>query len=127
MGIYFSHNIKLSMELKRWTLPNAGFNIMKNCPEIHAFIDAWLDLGQGRLSHLADVHPRTQNILLRGLMTDPEMDRLIGYLPSNIVSKRNAQFCKHLSAMTKEQVATEIKVEYDNIFRNTQEKEPVSP
>ncbi|MEQ9467186.1 MAG: hypothetical protein RLN88_07205 [Ekhidna sp.] len=126
MGIYFSHNIKLSLELRRWTLPNAGFNIMKNCQEVHAFIDAWLDLGQGRLSHLADIHPRTQNILLRGLMTDPEMDKLIGYLPSKIVSKRNTQFCKHLSAMTKEEIAAAIKEEYDNIFRGEEAKKELA-
>ncbi|MEQ6166304.1 hypothetical protein AAOE16_03855 [Ekhidna sp. MALMAid0563] len=118
MGLYFSHNFKLSMELKRWTLPNAGFNIMKNCEEVHRFIDAWLELGQGKLRHLAEVHPRTQNVLLRGLMVDSEMDKLIGYLPSKVVSKRNTEFCKHLSAMTKEQIATEIKKEYDKIFQD---------
>ncbi len=116
MGIYFSHNPKLSYDLKRWTLPNAGFNIMKNCKEVHAFIDRWIELGQGELRHLSDVHPRTQNVLLRGLMVDPEMDKLIGYLPSKIVSKRNTQFCKHLSAMTKDQIASEIKKEYQKIF-----------
>ncbi|MGL1887006.1 MAG: hypothetical protein OCD76_10875 [Reichenbachiella sp.] len=116
LGIYFSHNFKLSKEMNRWILPNAGFNIMKNCPEVHNFIDQWLELGQGRLKHLADIHPRTQNILLRGLMVEPELDKLIGYLPSSIVSKRNTKFCKHLSAMTKEEIATEIKVAYDKIF-----------
>lgn len=117
LGLYFSHNFKLSFQLKRWTLPNAGFNIMKNCEEVHRFIDAWLELGQGKLRHLAEVHPRTQNVLLRGLMTDPKMDQLIGYLPSKVVSKRNTEFCKHLSAMTKEQIATEIKKEHDKIFQ----------
>ena len=116
MGLYFSHNFKLSFELNRWVLPNAGFNIMNNCHEVHEFIDAWLDLGQGKLRHLADIHPRTQNILLRGLMIEPKFDKLIGYLPSSIVSKRNTRFCKHLSAMTKEQIAEAIKIEYDRIF-----------
>ncbi|SHK74849.1 galactosyl transferase GMA12/MNN10 family protein [Reichenbachiella agariperforans] len=116
LGIYFSHNWKLSLEMKRWALPNAGFNIMKNSPEVHEFIDTWLELGQGKLKHLADIHPRTQNVLLRGVMLDPKLDKLIGYLPSSIVSKRNTKFCKHLSAMTKEQIATEIKKEYDKIF-----------
>ncbi len=116
LGMYFSHNFKLSWELKRWVLPNAGFNIMKNCPEVHEFIDQWLELGQGKLRHLADIHPRTQNILLRGLMIEPKFDQLIGYLPSKIVSKRNTRFCKHLSAMTKEQIAEAIKKEYDRIF-----------
>ncbi|MBU2912402.1 MULTISPECIES: putative nucleotide-diphospho-sugar transferase [Reichenbachiella] len=116
LGMYFSHNWKLSLEMKRWALPNAGFNIMKNSPEVHEFIDTWLELGQGKLKHLADIHPRTQNVLLRGVMLDPKLDKLIGYLPSSIVSKRNTKFCKHLSAMTKEQIATEIKKEYDKIF-----------
>ena len=116
LGIYFTHNFKLSFELKRWTLPNAGFNIMENSKEVHEFIDKWLELGQGKLRHLAEVHPRTQNVLLRGLMTDPKMDKLIGYLPSKIVSKRNTKFCRHLSAMSKEEIAEKIKKEYDKIF-----------
>lgn len=120
LGMYFTHNFKLSAKMKRWTLPNAGFNIMKNCEETHRFIDQWLELGQGKLRHLADVHPRTQNILLRGLMVDPEMDKLIGYLPSKIVSKRNTRFCKHLSAMSKEEIARAIKKEYDNIFEGSE-------
>lgn len=116
LGFYFSHNFKLSYEMKRWVLPNAGFNIMKNCKEVHHFIDQWLVLGQGKLRHLAEVHPRTQNVLLRGLMVDPEMDKLIGYLPSSVVSKRNTKFCRHLSALSKEQIAKEVKKEYDKIF-----------
>ncbi|MEO9870116.1 glycosyltransferase family protein [Ekhidna sp.] len=120
LGIYFTHNLSLSVKMKRWTLPNAGFNIMKNCEETHQFIDQWLELGQGKLRHLAEVHPRTQNVLLRGLMIDPAMDKLIGYLPSKIVSKRNTQFCKHLSAMSKEEIAKEIKKEYANIFETSQ-------
>lgn len=115
-GLYFSHNMKLSFQMKQWTLPNAGFNIMKNCKEVHVFIDTWLDLGQGDLRHLADTHPRTQNVLLRGVMQEPKLNQLIGYLPSKVVSRRNTLFCKHLSAMTKEQIAGEIKVEYDKIF-----------
>lgn len=112
-GIYFSHNFKLSWELKRWTLPNAGFNIMKNSIDVRSMIDEWLTLGQGKLRHLADVHPRTQNVLLRGVMQEPKFDNMIGYLPSEIVSKRNTKFCKHLSALTKEEIAERIKVEYD--------------
>ncbi|MFT7028907.1 MAG: hypothetical protein ACJA2C_000286 [Marinoscillum sp.] len=113
LGIYFSHNFKLSWELKRWTLPNAGFNIMKNSADVRSMIDEWLTLGQGKLRHLADVHPRTQNVLLRGVMQEPKYDNIIGYLPSEIVSKRNTKFCKHLSAMSKEQIAEGIKIEYD--------------
>ena len=117
LGIYFSHNMKLSMKMKRWVLPNAGFNIMENCEESKNFLSLWLSLGQGRLSHLAKIHPMTQNVLLHGVLQEPEMDRLVGYLPSSIVSKRNTQFCKHLSAMSKEDISAEIKVEYDKIFQ----------
>jgi len=116
MGIYFSHNFKLSKELKRWVLPNAGFNIMENCKEVHDFLDYWLELGRGKLKHLADIHPRTQNVLLRGVMQEPTMDKLIAYLPSRLVSKRNTTFVKHLSAMSKEAIAQEIKKEYDKTF-----------
>jgi len=115
-GIYFSHNFKLSWELKRWVLPNAGFNIMKNCKEVHDFISTWLELGQGKLKHLATIHPMTQNVLTRGVLQDPEMNKLVGYLPSKIVSKRNTRFCKHLSAMSKSDIAKEIEKEYHKIF-----------
>jgi len=117
LGMYFSHNFKLSKELKRWTLPNAGFNIMENCKEVHEFIDYWIELGRGKLKHLADIHPRTQNVLLRGVLQNPEMDKLVGYLPSKVVSKRNTSFCKHLSAMSKEDISIEIKKEYSKIFK----------
>lgn len=116
LGIYFSHNFKLSYELKRWVLPNAGFNVMANSPETRKFLETWLDLGQGKLKHLADIHPRTQNVLIRGVLQDPEMDKLVAYLPSKLVSKRNTKFVKHLSAMSKEEIAAEIKKEYDKVF-----------
>jgi len=112
-GLYFSHNFKLSYEMKRWKLPNAGFNIMKNSDNVREMINEWLDLGQNKLRHLADIHPRTQNVLLRGVMQNPKYNEIIGYLPSSIVSKRNTKFCRHLSAMTKEQIAAQIKTEYD--------------
>ena len=116
LGIYFSHNFSLSFKMGRWVLPNAGFNIMENGPETNAFLKLWLELGQGRLSHLAKVHTMTQNVLLHGELQEPEMDKLVGSLPSRLVNKRNTKFCKHLSAMTKEQIGAEIKKEYDKIF-----------
>lgn len=116
MGLYFSHNFKLSHALKRWTLPNAGFNIMANTPQVKKFLKMWMDLGRGKLRHLADIHPRTQNVLIRGVLQDMEMDNLVGYLPSSLVSKRNTNFVKHLSAMTKERIAASIKKEYDKTF-----------
>lgn len=115
-GIYFSHNFKLSYELNRWTLPNAGFNIMANTVETKNFLETWVELGRGKLKHLADIHPRTQNVLIRGVLQDPEMDKLVAYLPSKLVSKRNAKFVKHLSALSKEQIAETIKKEYDKTF-----------
>ena len=75
-----------------------------------------MELGRGRLKHLADIHPRTQNVLLRGVMQDKKMDQLIGYLPSKLVSKRNTKFVRHLSAMTKEEIADKIKQEYNKTF-----------
>ncbi len=115
-GMYFSHNFKLSYELKRWTLPNAGFNIMANTPEVKQFLEMWIDLGQGRLKHLADIHPRTQNVLIRGVLQEPEMDDLVAYLPSRLVSKRNTKFVRHLSALSKEKIAAAIKKEFDKTF-----------
>ena len=116
LGTYLTHNVKLSLKHKRWVLPNAGFNIMENSEETRDFLELWISLGKGRLSHLAKVHPMTQNVLLHGVLQEPEMDKLVGYLPSKLVSKRNTRFCRHLSAMSKEQIASEIKKEYDKIF-----------
>ena len=116
LGVYFSHNFKLSMKMKRWVLPNAGFNIMENSQEAREFLELWIELGRGRLSHLARVHPMTQNVLLHGVLQEPAMERMVGFLPSSLVSKRNTKFCKHLSAMSKERIAKEIKKEYDKIF-----------
>lgn len=115
-GIYFSHNFKLSYELKRWVLPNAGFNIMANTEEVKDFLQTWVELGRGPLKHIADIHPRTQNVLIRGVLQDPNLDKLVGYLPSKLVSKRNTQFVQHLSAMSKEKIAAKIKAEYDKTF-----------
>ena len=112
LGFYFSHNIKLSIINKRWTLPNAGFNIMKNCSEVLQFIDLWLELGRGKMNHLAQIHPMTQNVLLKGLLTSAELDKMVGYLPSSIVSKRNAKVFRHLSAMSKAKVAYKMKKEH---------------
>ena len=116
LGIYFTHNFKLSSKFKRWVLPNAGFNIMERGKETQDFLELWISLGKGRLSHLAKVNPMTQNVLLHGVLQEPEMDNLVGYIPSKLVSKRNTRFCKHLSAMSKERISEEIKVEYDKIF-----------
>lgn len=116
MGLYFSHNFKLSYELKRWVLPNAGFNIMANTSQVKKFLETWIDLGRGRLKHLADIHPRTQNVLIRGVLQESEMDNIVAYLPSKLVSKRNTRFVRHLSAMSKEQIAAKIKKEYDKTF-----------
>ncbi|RED98000.1 galactosyl transferase GMA12/MNN10 family protein [Marinoscillum furvescens DSM 4134] len=115
-GLYFSHNFKLSYDLKRWVLPNAGFNIMANTEEVRNFLQTWIDLGRGRLKHIADIHPRTQNVLIRGVLQDPELDKLVGYLPSKLVSKRNTKFVQHLSAMSKEKIASRIKAEFDKTF-----------
>lgn len=115
-GMYFSHNFKLSYELKRWTLPNAGFNIMANTPEVNRFLEMWIDLGRGKLKHLADIHPRTQNVLIRGVLQEPELDDLVAYLPSKLVSKRNTKFVRHLSALSKEKIAAAIKKEFDKTF-----------
>lgn len=116
LGLYFSHNFSLSWKMKRWVLPNAGFNIMENSKECKDFLSMWIDLGRGRLSHLAKVNPMTQNVLMHGVLQEESMDKLVGYLPSKLVSKRNTKFCKHLSAMTKEEIAAEIKLEHDKIF-----------
>ena len=48
-------------------LPNAGFCIIRNNELGEEFFTRWLELARGELSHLADRHPRNQNVLWEGL------------------------------------------------------------
>ena len=48
-------------------VPNAGFIVVRNSPLGRTFFDDWLSLARGRYRHLADIHPRNQNVLWAGL------------------------------------------------------------
>ncbi len=58
----------LKLRLARLKLPNGGFVLVRRNAFTVSFFTEWLDLGRGRLSHWADIHPRNQNVLWRGLL-----------------------------------------------------------
>jgi hypothetical protein len=49
-------------------LPNAGFVIVRKDDYTRSFFDEWIALARGDYSHLADRHPRIQNVLWNGLL-----------------------------------------------------------
>ncbi|MFY0596607.1 MAG: glycosyltransferase [Cognatishimia sp.] len=60
-------NKEAAVEYRTKRLPNAGFIAMHNSEFVRQFFDDWLDLARNELSHLADIHPRNQNVLWKGL------------------------------------------------------------
>ncbi len=60
-------NLGAAMAHGTMRLPNAGFIVMENSSFVRQFFYDWLDLARHRLSHLADKHPRNQQVLWRGL------------------------------------------------------------
>ncbi|UZD90347.1 hypothetical protein [Cognatishimia activa] len=67
-AIELPFNIRAALEYRKIRLPNAGFIVMRNSKFVRQFFDDWLDLARNELSHLADLHPRNQRVLWRGLM-----------------------------------------------------------
>lgn len=60
-------NRQAATEYRTKRLPNAGFIAMHNTKFVRQFFDDWMDLARNELSHLADIHPRNQNVLWKGL------------------------------------------------------------
>ncbi|WP_417320899.1 hypothetical protein [Emcibacter sp.] len=67
LGIPLPLNPRGAMKFGTWLLPNAGFCIIRNNALGREFFTRWLDLARGELAHLADRHPRNQNVLWEGL------------------------------------------------------------
>ena len=67
LGFYFPLNIRGAIACGRWRVPNAGFILVRNNSFSRDFFDRWLALARGDLAHLADRHPRNQNVLWFGL------------------------------------------------------------
>lgn len=63
----FRH-LALRLRLRRARLPNAGFMLIKNTGFSQKFFTDWLQLARGKLAAYADIHPRNQNVLWRGLL-----------------------------------------------------------
>lgn len=66
-GILLPLSLRGVWECRAWICPNAGFFAVRNSPEGQMFMDEWMDLPFGRLSHLVDIPPRDQLVLWRGL------------------------------------------------------------
>lgn len=62
-------NRQAALEYRTMRLPNAGFIVMRNSEFVRQFFDNWLDLARNELSYLADIHPRNQNVLWKGLLS----------------------------------------------------------
>ena len=60
-------NFRAALEHRALRLPNAGFIVMENSPFALQFFEDWMDLARNDLKHLADIHPRNQRVLWKGL------------------------------------------------------------
>lgn len=66
-GFYFPHSIRGAWTCRSLRAPAAGFMLVRNSALVRDFFDHWLALARGELRHLADRHPRNQNVLWSGL------------------------------------------------------------
>lgn len=66
-GILLPLNMRGVWECGSWICPNAGFFAIRNSPAGQMFMDEWMDLPVGELAYLADVPPRDQLVLWKGL------------------------------------------------------------
>lgn len=60
-------NFRAALDNRTMRLPNAGFIIIEKSQFAQQFFDDWMDLARNELSHLADIHPRNQRVLWKGL------------------------------------------------------------
>ncbi|WP_321395638.1 hypothetical protein [Emcibacter sp.] len=67
LGLALPLNLRGALKYGTLFLPNAGFCIIRNNKPGEEFFTRWLELARGELSHLADRHPRNQNVLWEGL------------------------------------------------------------
>ncbi|MBI1364511.1 MAG: hypothetical protein GC153_00955 [Alphaproteobacteria bacterium] len=66
-GAHFPLNMKGAAICRTTRPPNAGFILMRVGKFVAGFFDEWLALARGPMAHWADIHPRNQNVLWRGL------------------------------------------------------------
>lgn len=66
--LHWPLNFRSVFVCRAWRPPNAGFILMRSGDYARRFFDDWLSLArEGELAKWADVHPRNQNVLWRGL------------------------------------------------------------
>ncbi|MGB7204197.1 MAG: hypothetical protein WBD37_01840 [Anderseniella sp.] len=67
LGMPVPLNIPAVLRHRTSQLPNAGFVAIRKGAFSKWFFDEWLNLARNRLSHLANNHPRNQQVLWSGL------------------------------------------------------------
>ncbi|MAU41508.1 MAG: hypothetical protein CMF31_07785 [Kordiimonas sp.] len=82
-GINIPLNFQAAFKYGARLLPNGGFFMIRNEAYGRQFITDWLDLARGDLKHLADKHPRCQNVLWTGLF--PEHKKNIGMIKEEVL------------------------------------------
>ncbi|HXI85883.1 MAG TPA: hypothetical protein VNH64_00380 [Parvularculaceae bacterium] len=81
-GAHFPLNLGGAWACRTLRPPNAGFILMRAGECARSFFDDWLALARGPLATWADIHPRNQNVLWRGLFRQRRAD--IGVLDDEI-------------------------------------------
>lgn len=84
----------LRLRLGQWNLPNAGFMMVQVEDYTRRFFDRWLDLARHELKHWANVHPRNQNVLWRGLLRSEKSQ--IGILDKQVIRMTHPSQIRHL-------------------------------
>jgi len=101
--LYFPHNLKLAFRSKRWLLPNAGFILMQNNDAVRSFFDEWLK--RARTSPYASKPPRNQQVLVYEMLTQQQINAMVGYVETWVVNKFKGRLCQHFSSKTPQQIA----------------------
>ncbi len=115
--LYFPHNLQLAFRSRRWILPNAGFILMQNNDAVKAFFDEWLE--HARTSPYASKHPRNQQVLIYEMLTQPQIENMVGYVETWVVNKFKGRLCRHFSSKTPEQIAALMKPFYCELVNLT--------
>ncbi|MCI5071651.1 glycosyltransferase family 77 protein [bacterium] len=111
---YFPHNFSAAWKLKKRTMPNAGFIVMKNSEKVKAFFAEWIDRAQ--TSPLATIPPRNQNVLNFEMLNQDELNKMVGYLETWVVSRNGGKLCRHFSSMRPNKVYNKMLPYYKKLM-----------
>ncbi len=112
--LYMTHNFSLTFRSKKWTLPNAGFILMKNDNEVRSFYQEWME--RAATSPWADSPPRNQSVLVYELLNQEKWNHIVGYFSTNVVNKFKGELCIHFSSKNPEEVAECMLPYYNTMF-----------